>query len=238
MRIAILLRDRCKPKNCAYECIKYCPRVRAGDETIVKGDDGRPIISEELCVGCGICIHKCPFEAIKIIGLAEELETDLVHQFGKNGFRLFRLPIPKKGKCIGILGPNGIGKTTAIKILSGQLVANLGDIEKKPSWDEVVELYAATELHDHFKEIQTESLSSVVKPQYVDKLPRVMKGKIGDLLKQSDTSNQFNEVVEKLAIESILDKEISAGTISGGELQLMSIAAALLKDVDLSLIHI
>ena len=233
MRIAILLRDRCKPKNCAYECIKYCPRVRAGDETIVKGDDGRPIISEELCVGCGICIHKCPFEAIKIIGLAEELETDLVHQFGKNGFRLFRLPIPKKGKCIGILGPNGIGKTTAIKILSGQLVANLGDIEKKPSWDEVVELYAATELHDHFKEIQTESLSSVVKPQYVDKLPRVMKGKIGDLLKQSDTSNQFNEVVEKLAIESILDKEISAGTISGGELQLMSIAAALLKDVDL-----
>lgn len=233
MRIAILLRDRCKPKNCAYECIKYCPRVRAGDETIVKGDDGRPIISEELCVGCGICIHKCPFEAIKIIGLAEELETDLVHQFGKNGFRLFRLPIPKKGKCIGILGPNGIGKTTAIKILSGQLVANLGDIEKKPSWDEVVEFYAATELHDHFKEIQTESLSSVVKPQYVDKLPRVMKGKIGDLLKQSDTSNQFNEVVEKLAIESILDKEISAGTISGGELQLMSIAAALLKDVDL-----
>ena len=81
MRIAVLLRDRCKPKNCAKECIKYCPRVRAGDETIIQGDDGRPIISEELCVGCGICVHKCPFEAIKIIGLAEELDTDLIHQF-------------------------------------------------------------------------------------------------------------------------------------------------------------
>ncbi len=233
MRIAVLLRDRCKPKNCSYECIKYCPRVRAGDETIIKGEDGKPIISEELCVGCGICVHKCPFEAIKIIGLAEELDTDLIHQFGKNGFRLFRLPIPKKGKCVGILGPNGIGKTTAIKILSGQLTPNLGDLDGKPSWDAVVDYYAATELHDHFKHIRKGNLSSVVKPQYVDKLPRVMKGKIKDLLIQSDTSGQFENIVEQLGIQGILEKEISQRTISGGELQLMSIAAALLKDVDL-----
>ncbi len=26
-------------------------------------------ISEELCIGCGICIKKCPFEAINIINL-------------------------------------------------------------------------------------------------------------------------------------------------------------------------
>lgn len=233
MRIAVLLKDRCKPKNCSYECIKFCPRVRAGDETIIKGEDGKPIISEELCVGCGICVHKCPFEAIKIIGLAEELDTDLIHQFGKNGFRLFRLPIPKKGKCVGILGPNGIGKTTAIKILSGQLTPNLGEMDDEPSWDAVVDYYAATELQEHFKQIKEGSLLSVVKPQYVDKLPRVMKGKIRDLLKQSDTSGQFDKIVEQLGIQGILNKEISEGTISGGELQLMSIAAALLKDVDL-----
>lgn len=233
MRIAVLLRDRCKPKNCAHECIKYCPRVRAGDETIVEGEDGKPIISEELCVGCGICVHKCPFEAIKIIGLAEELDTDLIHQFGRNGFRLFRLPIPKKGKCVGILGPNGIGKTTAIKILSGQLAPNLGELDHKESWDEIVDYYAATELHDHFKKIQNSELSSIVKPQYVDRLPRVMKGKIKDLLKKSDTSDRFDEIVTELGLEGILEKEICEGKISGGELQLMSIAAALLKDVDL-----
>jgi len=233
MRIAVLLRDRCKPKNCSYECIKYCPRVRAGDETIIKGENKKPVISEELCVGCGICVHKCPFDAIKIIGLAEELDTDLIHQFGKNGFRIFRLPIPKKGTCIGILGPNGIGKTTAIKILSGQIIPNLGDIDKNPSWDDVVEYYAATDLQSHFKQIQQGALSSVVKPQYVDKLPRVMKGKIKDLLQQSDTSDRFDEVITQFGIEGILDKEISKGTISGGELQLMAIAAAVLKDVDL-----
>lgn len=233
MRIAVLLRDRCKSKQCAIECIKYCPRVRAGDETIVMGEDNKPIISEDLCVGCGICINKCPYDAIKIIGLAEELKTDLVHQFGKNGFRLYRLSIPKKGSCIGILGQNGIGKTTAIKILSGQIKPNLGDYEDEPNWDDILEYYSGTELYEHFRGLSDNKITCVLKPQYVDKLPKTLKGKIGDILKKGDNSGNFDTVVEKLGIENILDKEIQKGTISGGELQLVSVAAALIKDVDL-----
>ncbi len=233
IRIAVLLKDRCKPKNCSQECIKYCPRVRAGDETIVMGDNGKPVISEELCVGCGICVHKCPFDAIKIIGLAEELETDLIHQYGKNGFRLFRLPVPKKGSCTGILGKNGIGKSTALKILSGQLIPNLGDLDKKPVWEYIVKYYAGTELYEHFMKIQQNEISAVVKPQYVDKLPNVMKGKIEDVLRSADNSGGFDEIVETLNLEGVLDKKIEEKEISGGELQLVAIAAALLKDVDL-----
>lgn len=233
MRIAVLLKDRCKPKNCAKECIKFCPRVRAGDETVIMGIEGKPIISEELCVGCGICIHKCPFDAIKIIGLAEELETDLVHQFGKNDFRLFRLPIPKKGSCTGILGPNGIGKTTAINILSGQIMPNLGDYEEETSWDEVIEYYAGSELYEHFKKVSNNEISSIIKPQYVDRLPKIMKGKIGDVLKKADNSGNFDIIVEKLGLKNVLDKQIEKKEISGGELQIVSIAAALLKDADL-----
>jgi len=233
MRIAVLMRDRCKPKNCSMECIKFCPRVRAGDETVIKGENGKPIISEELCVGCGICIHKCPFDAIKIIGLAKELETDLVHQFDKNGFRLFKLPIPRKGSCIGILGPNGIGKTTAIKILSGDIIPNLGNYVNNTSYDDVFEYYSGTELHEHFSELANGEIKSIVKPQYIDKLPKIMKGKIKDILKNIDISGKFDNIVEKLNLDNILNKEIGKGTISGGELQLTSIAAALLKDVDL-----
>jgi len=233
MRIAVLIKDRCKPKNCSQECKNYCPRVRAGDETILMGEDGKPIISEELCVGCGICINKCPFDAIKIIGLAEELETDLVHQFGKNGFRLFRLPIPKKGSCVGILGPNGIGKTTAIKILSGQILPNLGDFDEKKTWDDVVGYYSGSELYDHFNKISNKEIESVVKPQYVDKLPKIMKGKIGEILKKIDNSGNFDTIVNKFGLNNVLDKQIEKGEISGGELQTVSIAAALLRDVDL-----
>jgi len=233
MRIAVLLKDRCKPKNCSKECIKYCPRVRAGDETIIMGEEGKPVISEELCVGCGICIHKCPFDAIKIIGLAEALDTDLIHQFGKNGFRLFRLPAPKKGSCVGMLGPNGIGKTTSIRILSGQLKPNLGDYEDEPSWEDILDYYAGTELSEHFKSVSNNEINSVIKPQYVDKLPKIMKGKISEVLKKADSSNNFDKIVEKLGLKNTLDKKIEKGEISGGELQLVSIAAALLKDVDL-----
>jgi len=233
MRIAVLLKDRCKPKNCSKECIKYCPRVRSGDETIVMGTEGKPVISEDLCVGCGICVHKCPFDAIKIIGLAQELEEDLVHQFGKNGFRLFRLPAPKKGSCVGILGPNGIGKTTAVKILSGQLKPNLGDYKDGPSWDDIIEYYAGTELHDHFKDLADKKIASIVKPQYVDKLPKTTKGKIKDILKKAHTSGNFDSIVERLGLANVLDKDIEKGEISGGELQLVSVAATLLKDVDL-----
>ena len=95
MRIAILLRDHCQPKKCNAECRNYCPKVRTGIETVVMGEDDRPIISEELCAGCGICVNKCPFEAIKIIGLPAEIENEIVHQYGKNGFRIYRLPVPR-----------------------------------------------------------------------------------------------------------------------------------------------
>jgi ATP-binding cassette subfamily E protein 1 len=76
-------------------------------------------------------------------------------------------------------------------------------------------------------------MTCVLKPQYVDQLPRIVKGKIRDVLKSSDTTDNFEAVVTKLGITNLLDKEIEKGTISGGELQLVSVAAALIKDVDL-----
>jgi ATP-binding cassette subfamily E protein 1 len=230
MRIAVLLRDRCQPKRCGAECMHYCPPVRTGTETIVMGDGGKPVISEELCVGCGICVHKCPFEAVKIIGLPQELEGETVHQFGKNSFRLYRLPVPRKGQVVGLLGPNGIGKTTAVSILSGQVVPNLGDFDSGGSWDKVLDKYSGTELRDYLEPLAEGRITTAMKPQYVDKLPAVHKGGVRELLEKVDGGKSIDEMAERLSITGVLSRDI--GKLSGGELQRVALAATMLKEAD------
>ena len=73
-------------------------------------------ISEELCIGCGICVRKCPFEAIHIINLPSNLESETTHRYSANSFKLHRLPTPRPGNVLGLVGTNGIGKTTALKV--------------------------------------------------------------------------------------------------------------------------
>ncbi|MDR0309357.1 MAG: ribosome biogenesis/translation initiation ATPase RLI [Candidatus Methanoplasma sp.] len=230
MRIAAVLHDRCQSRKCNKECIKFCPLVRTGVECITLTEKGKPVISEALCQGCGICINKCQFEAIKIIGLADELKGEMVHQYGENSFRLYRLPIPKKGLITGILGPNGIGKTTAIKLLSGTEVPNLGRFDNPPSKEEVLEHFAGTELYDHLKNVYSKNIRIALKPQYVDKLPQSMNGVVRDLLKKVQERMSVDKAAELFELTEVLDRELTK--LSGGELQRLAMAATMMKDAD------
>lgn len=230
MRIAVLLRDHCQPKKCNTECIKYCPKVRTGVEAVVMGDGGKPVISEELCAGCGICINKCPFEAIKIIGLPEELSTELMHQYGMNGFRIYRLPVPKKGAVTGILGPNGIGKTTSIKLLSGEETPNFGNYDNPPSREEVLSRLSGTELGDYLTKVYAGKVRTALKPQYVDKLPLVSKGVVRDLLSKVAERMTVDEAADLLELNEVIDRPLDK--LSGGELQRVAIAASIMKEAD------
>lgn len=231
MRIAVLDPDRCQPKKCNHECYSYCPPVRNGIEVITFGEkEGKAVVSEPLCIGCGICVHKCPFDALSIVNVAEELKEDLIHQYSQNGFRVFRLPTPRAGQVVGLLGPNGIGKTTTISILSGDQVPNLGEYESPPGWDEVLKGFGGTELHDYLERVSQGALKAAMKPQYVDKLPRVAKGKVRDLLEKVDERGALEEVALALELTQVLDREVEA--LSGGELQRVAVAATLVKDAD------
>ena len=66
VRIAVLDTDRCKPKRCDRVCYRFCPKVRSKIEAIVFEEE-MPQVVEALCVGCGICVKKCPFKAITIV---------------------------------------------------------------------------------------------------------------------------------------------------------------------------
>ncbi|GAA5262622.1 ribosome biogenesis/translation initiation ATPase RLI [Methanocalculus sp. MC3] len=230
MRLAVVHRDRCHSKKCGTECIIYCPRVRTGDETVIIGEDGKAEISEELCVGCGICIKKCPFDAIDIITLPVELDNP-THRYGKNGFALYGLPIPVEGKVSGILGPNGIGKSTSVAILSGQLKPNLGEEEEREgTWDLILKQYAGTELFDYIKAVAERGVKVAVKPQYIDGIPKVFSGKVEDLLRKTDETGRLEHYISELGLGTILDKNID--TLSGGELQRVAFAATLSREAD------
>ncbi len=212
---------------CGLQCIKFCPRVRTGDETIIIGEDEKPVISEELCVGCGICVNRCPFGSIMIISLPEKLEEP-THRYGRNGFALYGLPIPTVGKVTGILGPNGIGKSTAINILSGTLKPNLG--RGRIGWDEILEYYAGSALHDYLDGVSKGNVKTSQKPQYVDMIPKKFKGNVSQLLLKTDERGILGELLSKLDIAGITDRKIEE--LSGGELQRVALAACVAKEAD------
>jgi len=230
-RIAILLNDRCHPKECRWECQAYCPPVRMGQECIVEGPLGKPIISETLCIGCGICVHKCPFDAIKVLNTPEADPNEIVHRYGYNGFRMYRLPTPAPQGIIGLLGPNGTGKSTALRVLAGQEVPNLGDYEHAGEWPKVLEHYRGTALRAHFDRIAKGTLRSVLKPQYVDRLAEEPQSTLDYVLQGGPGGRQ---ALEDVGLASRADRRLAE--LSGGELQLAAIARTLATDADLYLI--
>ena len=242
--IAVVDLDRCQPDRCNYECANYCPPNRTGKECIVTRedayDDGEPfegkadqiLISEEICLGesCGICVEKCPFDAIEIINLPQELEEAPAHRYGENAFGLYGLPAPREGRVTGLLGPNGIGKSTAVRLLSGEVTPNLGDHDEPASWERALEQYRGTALQNYLETLAEQGLTIARKPQYVDRIPDQFDGATDELLASVDERGVADELVERLELSAVYDQPID--TLSGGELQRVALAATLVRDAD------
>jgi len=230
-RVAVMDMDLCQPKKCGLECIKYCPINKSGADCIVLSEESKKAqIDEDICNGCGICVKVCPFDAITIVNLASELATDKIHQYGPNSFRLFRLPTPKKGEVVGLLGRNGIGKSTVVNILSGNLKPNLGRYENPPEWDEILKYYSGTELKSHFEKIKEKQIRASIKPQQIQHLAQAFDGTGKELLEKYDERGMSRQLVKELGLENSLEQNLKE--LSGGELQRLAIATVASKDTD------
>ncbi len=231
-RIAVLNQDKCKVKKCNMLCVNYCPMVRSRVEAI-RVEGNKAVISETLCSGCGICVRKCPFKAINIVNLPDELEKDCSHRFGENTFKLFRLPMPSPGTVLGLLGQNGIGKSTTLKVFSGDIKPNLGKYDNPPEWTEIIQYYRGSSLQDYFLKMSEKKIRVSSKPQYVDKIPKAITGKAGDLLEKVDERKLLDALADELELRKIWDRPLDV--LSGGELQRVAVAAALSRDADVYL---
>jgi len=232
VRVAVLDEDLCKPKRCGRMCYRFCPPVRSNIEAI-RFEKEMPLIVESLCVGCGICVKKCPFKALAIVNLPDELEEECSYRFGPNAFKLFRLPIPSSGVVLGLLGQNGIGKTTALNILSGETKPNLGAYKEPPDWQGIIHHFRGSTLQEYLQKLGEGKLKVVHKPQYVDKIPRVVSGKVKELLEKVDDRGKLKSLSKELQLHAVWDRTLDV--LSGGELQTVAIAATICRQADVYL---
>ncbi|EEP78578.1 ATP-binding cassette sub-family E member 1 [Uncinocarpus reesii 1704] len=155
--------------------------------------------------------------------------------------------MPRPGQVLGLVGTNGIGKSTALKILSGKLKPNLGRYDNPPDWEEILKYFRGSELQsrdfylrfspslhlteaiDYFTKVLEDDLKAVVKPQYVDQIPKAVKGtvkSVGPLIKARAQMGNMDHVMEVL----VRDRDI--GLLSGGELQRFAIGLVCVQQAD------
>ncbi len=235
--IAVVDDELCNPSKCEHECVNFDPLNRSptGPEGFyIDEEEGKARISESVVMeGHRISANKCPFDAIKLVNLVEETGEKL-HQYGENGFRLYGLPAPKEDRVVGVLGRNGVGKSTSLQILSGELHPNLGEYEEGVEWSEIVTAHRGTELQTYFERLAEDAVTSAAKVQRVDEIAASFTGTAEELLEQLDERGAVDRLVESLEIQETLDNDVSA--LSGGELQRVAVAGCLSRDADVYLL--
>lgn len=127
-----------------------------------------------------------------------------------------------KGDYVGIIGPNGGGKTTLLKILVGLLDPQSGEV--KIEGVPIAEFKNKSHIGYVPQRVAEESVSFPATVYEVVESGRVGKKGLFSRLGEEDTSN-INQALKIASIENLKDKLM--GQLSGGQRQRVHVARAL-----------
>ena len=116
-------------------------------------------------------------------------------------------------------------------ILAGKLKPNLGRFDNPPDWAEVLVNFRGSELQNFFTKLLEDNIKAIIKPQYVDSIPRSVKGKVSEIVSRKDERGQKDRAYEMLDLANVTDRDIEA--LSGGELQRFAIAVTFVQQADM-----
>lgn len=106
-----------------------------------------------------------------------------------------------------------------------------------PDWQEILKYFRGSELQNYFTKVLEDNLKALIKPQYVDHIPRAIKGvqTVSQMLKSKVERDNLELMCEELELNKVLDREVSQ--LSGGELQRFAIAMTCIQHADVC-VHI
>lgn len=101
-----------------------------------------------------------------------------------------------------------------------------------PDWTEILTYFRGSELQNYFTKILQDELKALIKPQYVDQIPKAVQGSIQVLLDKKDEMKNQDQVLEVLDLKHLVTNR-KVEELSGGELQRFAIAMVCVQKADI-----
>ena len=92
--------------------------------------------------------------------------------------------------------------------------------------------FRGSELQNYFTKVLEDNLKALIKPQYVDHIPKAIKGTatVSQMLDSKLELGNKDKICDDLELNHVLDREVSH--LSGGELQRFAIAMSCIQKAD------
>ena len=94
----------------------------------------------------------------------------------------------------------------------------------------VLAYFRGSELQNYFTKVLEDNIKAIVKPQYVDHIPRAVKGQVRTILETKDDRKVMQKLMKDLDLVHVQEREIEV--LSGGELQRFAIAIVATQQAD------